>query len=82
MDRDALIDEAFGLKGMIAEVQAKARLWKNKAIKEQERVVCGDLDYQFVEEADCAADQMEEDLAKYSQRLDEICEELDVPEFP
>jgi hypothetical protein len=86
MDREALIEEAFGLKGMIAEVRSKAVLWKHKAQAEQKQQAArGETEpgYEFLEEAEHAADQMEEDLAKYSQRLEEICEELeDVPEFP
>ena len=86
MDRDALIEEALGLKGMIAEVQAKAKLWKFKTRDEQKRQAARNETgpgYEFVAEAERAADQMEADLATYSQRLEEICEELqDVPEFP
>lgn len=71
--REDLIEEAMGLKGMIAEIQAKARLWKMKAENERDGVT---YDPDFMEHADNAAEQMEEDLATYSQRLQEICEEL------
>ena len=77
---DELLEEAMGLKGMMAEIQAKARLWSFKTIDEKQRQFeIGEVEptREFVEQAEHAADQMEEDLAKYSHRLFEICEELE-----
>ncbi len=59
--RKELIDEHMGLMGMIAEIKAKCRLCKSK-IQEMD--------------VESSVEQMRNDLATYSRRLDEIYEEL------
>lgn len=61
--RMRLVDEACGLRGMIAEIQAKTRLYTANIATEQE--------YQRT-----SVEQMRNELATYSSRLDEIHEEL------
>lgn len=66
--REALLDEAFGLHGMIREVMAKATLLKNRAAR---------YDLSLKEEdVEGKVAQMHRDLATYSDRLDEIYEEM------
>lgn len=79
-DKDELLDEAMGLKGMIAEVQSKARLLKLRMQREQtKRSKVGDPmipSESLQEDVRQSVEQMKDDLAKYSQRLKEINEEL------
>lgn len=78
--KQELLDEAMGLKGMIAEVQSKARLLKLRMQREQtERSKAGDPmipSESLQEDVRQSVEQMKDDLAKYSQRLKEINEEL------
>lgn len=62
--RNELIEEGFGLLGMIHEVQAKAKL-----LKQRDRA----LNPEYVESQ---VRQMHIDLSTYSSRLDEIYEEI------
>ncbi len=64
---EELIQEARGLKGMVAEVGCVARSMRNN-IEERGRDVTMDM----IE----MCQQMEDDLAKYSYRLCDIFEEL------
>jgi len=77
---ESLLEEAMGLKGMIAEVQSKARLLKARMQREQkaqyesgEAMIPSDS---LCEDIQGSIVQMKEDLAKYSSRLKEIHEEL------
>jgi DNA repair exonuclease SbcCD ATPase subunit len=78
--KQELLDEAMGLKGMIAEVQSKARLLKLRMQREQtDRFKTGDPmipSESLQEDVRQSVEQMKDDLAKYSQRLKEINEEL------
>jgi hypothetical protein len=68
MERHVLIDEAFGLSGMIQEVLLKAALLKQRV---------DDCDLALLEEdVESKVEQMHGDLARYSERLEEIYEEL------
>lgn len=77
---DALLDEAMGLKGMIAEVQSKAQLLKSRMQREEkEQYDANELvipSESLCEDVTQSVSQMRDDLAKYSQRLKEIHEEL------
>ena len=79
-NREELIEEAMGVKGMIAEIQAKARFWKFKAQNERDRQLVNgepvEPTDELLAEMNQAAAQMERDLAKYSNRLREIFDEL------
>lgn len=66
--RDTLIDEALGLMGMIAEIKAKTRLYMSIIQQEEEQ-------WSFRPQLS-SVEQMRSELATYSQRLDEIHEEL------
>lgn len=71
MDRrslDKLYKEVSILKGMIAEVRAKSQIWESRVIN------CDS--FELLKNAEDAQHQMQDDLAKYSHRLDEIQEEL------
>jgi hypothetical protein len=59
--RKQLVEEACGLRGMIAEIQAKTRLYQSNPSAEGVRT---------------SVFQMRNELATYSSRLDEIHEEL------
>ena len=77
---EVLLEEAMGLKGMIAEVRSKSLILKFRMHREQadqfesgnpmfpSRALCEDVKQSIT--------QMRDDLAKYSQRLREIYEEL------
>lgn len=66
--REALLDEAFGLHGMIREVMAKAALLKSRAARYDPSLKEEDVEGKVT--------QMHRDLATYSDRLDEIYEEM------
>lgn len=66
-----LLKEACGLKGMIAEVACKSRILANS-------VKSGADDSEVSE----TLSQMQSDLDKYSERLEEIFAELDTYELP
>lgn len=76
-----LLQEAAGLRGMIAEVKAKALLLKQR-VKVAEKK--GESLEEVNEWVDESLAQMREDLATYSRRLEEIYEELsqDVSTIP
>ena len=71
-----LLDEAKGLKGMMAEVTAKARLLQNDLEKEKiqkeasgEELVPSDAIHKRM-------DSLRVDFHRYSQRFDEVLREL------
>jgi len=78
--REAILEELLMIKGMIAEVQAKCKLWKIRAAEEQARQVSVgepvEPTAEFQEGVEAAAFQMNRDLAKYCRRIRELSEEL------
>jgi len=60
-NREDLVCEAKGLFGMIAEIQAKTKLYISRLA---------------TEDIEVSVSQMKNDLATYSRRIDEIYEEL------
>jgi hypothetical protein len=62
-----LLNEARGLKGMLAEVGIKSRLMANQILADNADP-----------EAEESISQMQSDLDKYSQRLNQIYAELNV----
>jgi hypothetical protein len=71
--RQELWEELMGIRGMIAEVQAKSRLLKNRV--KQEEQLHPEPTQEFAEEAIRAVRQMKRDLAKYQQRLLQLLDE-------
>lgn len=74
MDRRQRIqNELKALRGMIAEVQAKCRLWKMRA--EQEQASLSEPSEEFSAGVDEAVRQMKRDLAKYRRRSQYLLEQ-------
>lgn len=66
-------NELKALRGMIAEVQAKCRLWKIRA--EQEEQTSSEPSEEFSTGVDVAVRQMKRDLAKYRRRSQYLLEQ-------
>jgi len=66
---EQLMDEYKGICGMIEEVAMKCRLFRSKVREIDDRKVIGELLNTL--------DQMDTDLDRYKQRIDEIYEELE-----
>ena len=76
---EELLEEAAGLLGMIAEVRAKSVLLRNKNKRKWDNAIAGcpeEPEEEWCEEVGIAVAQMQDDLAKYRHRIQEIYEEL------
>ena len=78
MDRDILLDESFGLLGMVQEIGAKVALLRNRAAQQDPLLLDEDVIGKL--------EEMHEELGTYSDRLEEIYEELSedgrISQFP
>lgn len=70
-----LFMESRSLKGAIEEVILKCKLLKSRLVAERE--ICDKITDKLQYEIDVSTEQMQADLARYQQRLDEIYEELE-----
>lgn len=68
-----LTNEGMGCLGMISEVKSKAMLLKSKLRRANQ---LGEMTEELEAQAQESLHQMRRDLAKYSRRLKQICEEL------
>lgn len=68
-----LTNEGMGCLGMISEVKAKAQLLKSRLRRANQ---LDEMTEELEAQAQESLDQMRRDLAKYSRRLKQICEEL------
>lgn len=73
MRANELLDEAASYLGMISEIRSKAVLWKSR-LEDAEAAGFGFNEVE--EEANAAIAIMADDLAKYSQKLNDIRREL------
>jgi len=72
---EELLMEAAGLKGAVSEVILKCKLLKSRTASERD--LYEEPTDKFQHEVDVATEQMQADLARYQQRLEEIYEELE-----
>lgn len=70
MNVNDLVEEARGLKGMIAEIGCKAKILEQRVRSNEET------------EVELPLEQMRVDIDKYSRRLDQIFEEIYDSDLP